>query len=129
MSPWYVSRPPGVSTNPEAPTIRSSSATSSALNPMAASSLPRRAANEAADSISRQERDGGSAVRGDQQLRPTAFERRLCRRNPTLGGGREERAAWRATTVGRGAKPPSASALAPPRAGSPGTPRRQQLAG
>ena len=41
----------------------------------------RRAANEAADSISRQERDGGSGVRGDQQLRPTAFERRLDRKS------------------------------------------------
>src|SRR5437870_2622107 len=38
--------------------------------------------------------------------RSTAFERRLCRRNPVLGGGREERAVRRATTVGRWAKPP-----------------------
>jgi hypothetical protein len=37
----------------------------------------------------------------------TAFERRLRRRNPQLGGGREERAGRRATTVGRGAQPPS----------------------
>ena len=37
----------------------------------------------------------------------THFERRLCRRNPALGGGREERGVSRATTVGRGAKPPS----------------------
>jgi bifunctional non-homologous end joining protein LigD len=36
-----------------------------------------------------------------------ASERRLRRRNPALGGGREERAARRATTAGRGAKPPS----------------------
>ena len=35
------------------------------------------------------------------------FERRLCRRNPVLGGGRKERAVRRATTVGRGAKPPA----------------------
>ena len=35
------------------------------------------------------------------------FERRLCRRNPVLGGGRKERAVRPATTVGRGAKPPA----------------------
>src|SRR5437763_2521963 len=39
--------------------------------------------------------------------RSTAFERRLCRRNPVLGGGGEERAVRRATTVGRGVKPPA----------------------
>ena len=33
--------------------------------------------------------------------------RRLRRRNPVLGGGTEERAVRRATTVGRGAQPPS----------------------
>ena len=32
---------------------------------------------------------------------------RLRRRNPDLGGGKEERAVRRVTTVGRGAKPPS----------------------
>ena len=40
-------------------------------------------------------------------LASTLFERRLCRRNRFLGGGREERAVRRVTTVGRGAKPPS----------------------
>jgi hypothetical protein len=39
-------------------------------------------------------------------LEVAAFERRLCRRNPVLGGCREERALRRATTVERGAKPP-----------------------
>jgi hypothetical protein len=34
-------------------------------------------------------------------------ERRHRRRNPDLGGGRKERGVSRATTVGRGAKPPS----------------------
>jgi hypothetical protein len=45
-------------------------------------------------------------------------ERRLRRRNPVRGGGREEHAARRATTVGRGAQPPSESKMAPtPRGG------------
>jgi hypothetical protein len=41
------------------------------------------------------------------------FERRLRRRNPVLGGGREERAERHATTVGRGAKPPAEAAQPP----------------
>jgi hypothetical protein len=39
-------------------------------------------------------------------MKIAAFERRLCRRHPGLGGCREERADRRATTVERGAKPP-----------------------
>ena len=59
-----------------------------------------------------------------------AFERRLRRRNPDRGGGREERAARRATSVGRGAKPPSEvtrrNAAGPAR--SPGGARRRATA-
>jgi bifunctional non-homologous end joining protein LigD len=62
-----------------------------------------------------------------QRANTAAPERRLRRRNPILGGGREERGASRATTVGRGArggvapsfksrgaKPPSERGAKPP---------------
>ena len=46
----------------------------------------------------------------NQQAVALRSERRLCRRNPSsgLGGGKEEHAVRRATTVGEGgAEPPS----------------------
>src|SRR2546428_10577900 len=50
-------------------------------------------------------RSGRAQTVSDQR----SFERGLRPRNPALGGGTEERAARRATMVGRGAKPPSES--------------------
>jgi len=54
-------------------------------------------------------RTSPSRDQGDGPTRPVrrsadASERRLRRRNPGLGGGREDHAARRATTVGRGAR-------------------------
>jgi len=65
-----------------------------------------------------------------KRTKTDAFERRLRRRNPDLGGGREERAARRATTVGRGAKPTSElkPRTSPARAPAPGGATRPRRA-